>query len=502
VTKDNRGELLEVDVDTPGLPRPSVHVSPDGKYLLNTDEIKSGIIYIVNADGSNKRRMPILFGNADWSRVTPEIVVQFFPDGKRDASDIAIINLETLELKNLTSSPTFDADPAFSPDANQIAFMSTRDGNAELYIMNRDGGNVRRMTNSPAWESFPSFSPDGTQLSYNSDRDRELNNVYIQDLDGSGRERPLPRGEWRNYTGNGFWSPDGTRIGYSSDRDETEDLYVRTAELETPREIRADANADLMAPSLSGDGKTLAFIAKVAKDRFEIRVEDRASGKISVIRSLRELTRLALTTDGKTIFFHEKIGDNTEICAVDANGANFRNLTNNGAFDAGADITPGGDRIVFVSNRRGRNVLELFVMNADGSDQQLIPDNHLVGTSFSPIWTRDGRTVVFANDRDGGGNGNFELFSIDATGGDATRIMTNSRAADQSPNLSATDGRIVFQSLSHGNTEIYLTGKNGSILRVTRNLAEDRDPIWDNQRSKIVFSSDRSGRFALYEVAP
>lgn len=501
-TKDNRTLPFELDVDSAGAPRPASFLSPDGKYIIDTGEEKAGKIYISSADGSNKRLMPFVFGNMTWSRTTPEIVVQFFPGGKREASDIAIINIETLEWRNLTDSSTFDADPAFSPDSGQVAFVSNRDGNMEIYIMNRDGGDVRRLTNSPAWESFPAFSPDGTQLAYNSDRDHERNNVYIQDLDGSGRERGLPRGEWRNYTGSGFWSPDGTRIAYSSDRGEREELFFRDAELEKPREILADSGADLTMPYLTRDGKKLMYVAKMAKDKYEIRVQDRTSRKINVVRTLREPTRLSATTDGSTIIFHEKVDNNTEVCAVDADGGSFRTLTNSNGYDGTADISPDGSKIVFATNRRGRNVLELFVMNADGSDPRLVPNNNSIGTSISPIWTLDGRRIVFANDHDGGGNGNFELFMIDEAGGDAKRLFNNPRAADDEPTISPSDDRFVFQSWSRGNVEIYVTGMDQSILRVTRNLAEDREPIWNEDGTKIIFSSNRRGRFALYEVAP
>ena len=54
----------------------------------------------------------------------------------------------------LTNSTTFEADPAFSPDAQQVLFTSTKDGNAEIYLSNRDGTNIRRLTNNPDWESF------------------------------------------------------------------------------------------------------------------------------------------------------------------------------------------------------------------------------------------------------------------------------------------------------------------------------------------------------------
>ena len=43
----------------------------------------------------------------------------------------------------------------------QIAFVSDRDGNTEIYVMDADGGNLRRLTDNPAIDWDPSWSPDG-----------------------------------------------------------------------------------------------------------------------------------------------------------------------------------------------------------------------------------------------------------------------------------------------------------------------------------------------------
>ena len=61
----------------------------------------------------------------------------------------------------------------------QIAFVSKRDGNFEIYVMDADGGNQRRLTNNRADDWSPSWSPDGKRIAFISDRD--------------GHPRPYPR---------------------------------------------------------------------------------------------------------------------------------------------------------------------------------------------------------------------------------------------------------------------------------------------------------------------
>ena len=66
---------------------------------------------------------------------------------------------------NLTNHLAGDSSPNWSPDGNQIAFQSDRDGNWEVYVMNADGTNPINLTNSnrasdgrPAWEPVPTLS--------------------------------------------------------------------------------------------------------------------------------------------------------------------------------------------------------------------------------------------------------------------------------------------------------------------------------------------------------
>ena len=55
-----------------------------------------------------------------------------------------------LILIKLTNHPARDGRPNWSPDGQQIAFTSDRDGNWEIYVMNADGTNPINLTNHPA----------------------------------------------------------------------------------------------------------------------------------------------------------------------------------------------------------------------------------------------------------------------------------------------------------------------------------------------------------------
>ena len=83
------------------------------------------------------------------------------------------LRLSTLALDDiqLMTDANEDTAPALSPDGQQIAFMSRRSGNWEIYIVNTDGSGLQRLTDDPAQDGLPAWSPDGTAVAFVSDRD-------------------------------------------------------------------------------------------------------------------------------------------------------------------------------------------------------------------------------------------------------------------------------------------------------------------------------------------
>ncbi|MFW9998466.1 MAG: TolB family protein, partial [Candidatus Odinarchaeota archaeon] len=83
------------------------------------------------------------------------------------------LNLSSISLEDVQSltSASEDTAPALSPDGQKIAFMSSRDGNWEIYLVNADGSGLQRLTDDPADDGLPTWSPDGQVLAFVSNRD-------------------------------------------------------------------------------------------------------------------------------------------------------------------------------------------------------------------------------------------------------------------------------------------------------------------------------------------
>ena len=82
-----------------------------------------------------------------------------------------------------------------------------------------------------------------------------------------------------------------------------------------------------------------------------------------------------------------------------------------------ASFSPDGSEILYAANHDGD--LEIFVVNADGSDRRQLTDNG--GQDFFPSWSPDGQTIVFSSDRSGA----VELYLMDADGANQRPLMPN-----------------------------------------------------------------------------
>jgi Tol biopolymer transport system component len=117
--------------------------------------------------------------------------------------------------RRLTDDDYYDYDIAWSPDGSQMAFVSNRDLNFEIYLLDTTGvnQNIRRITNHLSPDRHPTWSRDGQWLAFASERDGN-SEIYVVSVNG-GEPRRVTDNESRNLEP--AWSPDGTHIAYLAD---------------------------------------------------------------------------------------------------------------------------------------------------------------------------------------------------------------------------------------------------------------------------------------------
>ncbi|MEO0563640.1 MAG: PKD domain-containing protein, partial [Chloroflexota bacterium] len=253
--------------------------------------------------------------------------------------------------------------PAPNP---QIAFISERDGNREVYVMNADGTNQVRITNNGAQDSQPDWSGND-ELAFVRD-----GSIHVASSDGS-NERVLSADGGTTPLAGNFprWSPDSSRILFTSEQDGNSEVYV-----------------------INADG----------------------SGQTRLTTSDTEDTQADWSPDGSRILFVSARDGNREIYVMNADGTNPVRLTTSDTDDVQPAFSPDGTLVAFASDRDGNR--EIYVMNADGTNQVRITNNG--ATDAQVAWTTDGR-LLFASERDG----NREIYVMNVDGTNLTRLTEN-----------------------------------------------------------------------------
>jgi LysM repeat protein len=83
---------------------------------------------------------------------------------------------------------THDSDTAPAGSGTRVAFMSSRDGNWEVYATDLSGGNPRRLTQDPAHDGLPTWSPDGKSIAFVSNRGGPWA-IWAMNADGSNQRK-------------------------------------------------------------------------------------------------------------------------------------------------------------------------------------------------------------------------------------------------------------------------------------------------------------------------
>lgn len=292
--------------------------SADGtriSFQATTDSGGCDQIYVMNADGSGRRRVSngqgkttcayyydndrrVLYASthAVGAACPPAPDMSLGYMWPLDDYDLWTAREDGGDLRRLTSTPGYDAEATLSPDGRTIVFTSLRNGDLDIYAMNVDGSNVRRLTTELGYDGGPFFSHDGRLIVYRADHP----------------ETEAAQADYRRLLQRGLVRP--SRM----------ELWVMNADGSNRRRITALGGANF-APFFTPDDRRIIFSSNHLNPR----------------------------------------GRNFDLFLVNVDGTGLERVTTHGDFDGFPMFSPDGRKLVFASNRNGTVSGETNIFVAD-----------------------------------------------------------------------------------------------------------------------------------------
>jgi len=420
----------------------------------------------------------------------------------------------------LASLPGIEGPPTLSPDGNFVAFSwsDPKDGGpADIWIKSVDTEDRRRLTDTPVdAEANPAWSPDGREIAFVRRGKGLPGGVFVASILGTAERKVSDSGK---HVG---WAADSKSV-LIRDREAENRPYgifqVFLGTLEKRRLTQAPAGIGDWKFDVSPDGRTLAWIRYERPGISDIFVVPMQGGELRRLTSQNtSLGGLAWTPDGHEIVYSAEHNGAQRLFRLRANrtkpgrgslvegipaepdhpslsrrgaGKGVRlafqirsmdidlhmmdvaNPPREGAIPAqpfltstrvegSARFSPEGNQVAFVSYRSGTG--EIWVAGVDGSGLRRLTN---LGGKETVVgaWSPDGRKITFTVAIDG----NSDIYSVGTNGGQPVRL-TSERSMDILPSYSA-DGRWIYFSKNVTGVEFRvwrIPAEGGQAVQVTR----------------------------------
>ncbi len=300
----------------------------------------------------------------------------------------------------ITLAPTITPTPRFTPTnvgggTGQLAFASDRTGTFQIYLLNADGTGLLKLTDLKNGACQPRWSPDGEQIVFVSPCNPRNDTypggrLFIMNQDGTDSSPlHLPVNLEGDYDPD--WSPDGKSIIYTS---------VQTGRFQIFQYFIADGYTRNLSnsksfdsnPVWSPDGRLIAFVRKTSASQIWL-MDSNGANQVQFNQSDPNLVCLspAWTPDGQMILYSQTT-TNQQIPWLMA--MRLRDQGTNQEFKmpparqdigpvAGVAVSPDGNLISFESWPDGKNH-EIYLMTINGADKVSLTDDP--SYDFGPAW--------------------------------------------------------------------------------------------------------------------
>jgi dipeptidyl aminopeptidase/acylaminoacyl peptidase len=218
--------------------------------------------------------------SADGTRLA--FVVSEPPKGERRARHIWLYDKQSGDTRQFTYSAKTETSPRWSPDGKQLAFLSNREDEQQLYVMRADGGEATPLTKGKRGVQSFAWSPDGKEISFlapdakteaEEKKEKDKDDAHVADKEdkrarlwlltlATGESKALTQPNWEIREAE--WHPSGTGLMLSAtDHPESDQNTNRISFFR----LSDNSLTAVLAPRgpfgnirIAPDGKTMAFI--------------------------------------------------------------------------------------------------------------------------------------------------------------------------------------------------------------------------------------------------